>query len=265
MPLDPNKPERSCACNGNMVRYYREKQGMRQIDLAHISGYSVRLIGKAEAGKPIRIETIEDLADALSSDEFPLGSHDLISHPEQTAHSYFENLVDYESNRAWFEHFIDKHIAIRVLVSKLGTITELAYQGMGGFEKYRREFCKFFLKSTSGKNSRSRKICSLGNEVLIWHEKISCPAEQLSDEMSRVSVSPIDTYFVTTKLLFSSGRLRGLEDRIVANSSSPLLESLRDPRAMDAHAAPFPDFAARESSSHELSQTSCHNLGGSKK
>ena len=57
---------RSFRCNGNLLRFFRDRKGMTQSQLASESGYSVRLVGKAEAGQPIRMETVEVLAEALS-------------------------------------------------------------------------------------------------------------------------------------------------------------------------------------------------------
>ncbi len=249
-----------------MVRYYREKKDLRQTDLARLSGYSVRLIGKAEAGKPISPEAIEDLAGALSSDDFQIGPQDLISHPEQTAKNYFENLLDHDSNRAWFQHFIDANISIKVLVSHQGALRELAYTGINGFAEYRRVFCEFFLNSLRDEKYASRRIFSSGNEVVVWHEPISCSVKKLGHEIPSSFGSLADSYFLTTKLLFSAGRLRSLEDRIVANNDSQFLKSLRSSSAIDSHGAPWPDFEYRESSASppDLNQTFHDHSGGSK-
>ena len=92
-------------------------------------------------------------------------------HAEQIAQRYFENLIDFESNLAWFESFIDVNISIKVIVSIHGTIREIDYEGIIGFEEYRREFYNSGLKSIKGENTPTQKFFSSDNEVVIWHEK----------------------------------------------------------------------------------------------
>lgn len=55
--------------NGRKLAELRKLAGMTQLDLASRSGYSERAIRKAEAGGFLRISTLHDLAQALSTEE----------------------------------------------------------------------------------------------------------------------------------------------------------------------------------------------------
>ena len=79
---------RSFACNGRLMRSIRERRGLRQFDLAQMAGFSVRLIGKAEAGQPLSMETIDVLAEALSSEERRITAADLMQNLVAIAEEY---------------------------------------------------------------------------------------------------------------------------------------------------------------------------------
>ena len=73
--------ESSYQCNGSILSYLRNKAGLTQEALAKRSGYSRRLISKAEASQTISSATIQDLAMALSSQGHPVYPEDLIADP----------------------------------------------------------------------------------------------------------------------------------------------------------------------------------------
>ena len=60
---------RSVRVNGDQLRKFRLSRGWTQTDLARISGYSPRLIRKAESGSAVDIETVRVLAQALSTED----------------------------------------------------------------------------------------------------------------------------------------------------------------------------------------------------
>lgn len=71
----------SYPCNGSILSYLRNKAGLTQEALARRSGYSRRLISKAEGSGKISSVTIKDLATALSSPGDPVYPEDLIADP----------------------------------------------------------------------------------------------------------------------------------------------------------------------------------------
>lgn len=75
---------RSFQVNGQSIRRYRIALRLSQAELAIKAGYSERLIRKAEASGALHMETITDLAEALSSERHAVVIEQLLS---GTAHS----------------------------------------------------------------------------------------------------------------------------------------------------------------------------------
>ena len=67
------------AVNGVVVRSRRKQLGWSQVELGQRSGYSERVIRKAEAGGTLRFQTIKDLAMTLSLGGLIVSFQDLTS------------------------------------------------------------------------------------------------------------------------------------------------------------------------------------------
>ena len=52
--------------HGNRIRHLRDVRGWTQQQLATASGYSIKTIWKAEAGRSIKRQTLTDIAHALN-------------------------------------------------------------------------------------------------------------------------------------------------------------------------------------------------------
>ncbi|MCA9011877.1 MAG: helix-turn-helix transcriptional regulator, partial [Planctomycetaceae bacterium] len=76
---------RSYPCRGDYLRILREKRGWTQEQFADVVGYSPRLIRKAEGSASLNPETIEDIADALSTSGEAVFPEDLVSDPVAAA------------------------------------------------------------------------------------------------------------------------------------------------------------------------------------
>ena len=76
---------RKVAICGERLKYYRKLLGWTQEELASRSGYSDRLIRKAEGGHTLSYDTIQNLAQTLSSKSKTLKAYDLISSPQRNA------------------------------------------------------------------------------------------------------------------------------------------------------------------------------------
>ena len=83
--------QNSRPANGALIRALREKRGFTQIDLGRLSGYSERLIRKAESGGSIRLETFQNLAVALSNSSELISFSDLIAVHSVTESGVTEN------------------------------------------------------------------------------------------------------------------------------------------------------------------------------
>jgi transcriptional regulator with XRE-family HTH domain len=71
----------SLTCSREILRHLRRAKGWTQARLAEVAGYSERLISKAEKGEALALSTIEDLAEALSTEERKIYPEDLVSDP----------------------------------------------------------------------------------------------------------------------------------------------------------------------------------------
>lgn len=75
---------------GESLRNFRILRGLTQTELAKQAGYSERLVRKAEAGGTLSMNTIEDLAEALSCQDRKVVSSDLCSFPEAIARKFVD-------------------------------------------------------------------------------------------------------------------------------------------------------------------------------
>jgi len=82
---------RSIPCNGAVVRRLRKRLGLTQAQLAQRSGFSERLIRKAEASTPISLKTVRSLAIALSCEDKKVDPNVLICSPIETAKRLLSN------------------------------------------------------------------------------------------------------------------------------------------------------------------------------
>ena len=106
---------RSHACNATLVAYFRQRKGWTQKELAAASGYSERLINKAESGRPISTSAIDVLAEALSTPEGPVAFEDLVSDPLALAKAYMAGLYVHQKNIIGaIRHFLDEDIVFRI-------------------------------------------------------------------------------------------------------------------------------------------------------
>lgn len=76
---------RSIPCNGAVVRRLRKRLGLTQSQLAERSGFSERLVRKAEASIPISMKTVKQLAISLSDEERRVEPNLLICSPIEIA------------------------------------------------------------------------------------------------------------------------------------------------------------------------------------
>lgn len=72
-----NLPARSVRSNGSRVRQLRLNRGLTQLELAKLAGYSARLIRKVESSSFVDIETVKNIAQALSTTDEPVAHFQL--------------------------------------------------------------------------------------------------------------------------------------------------------------------------------------------
>ena len=77
--------------NGQAFRVYRNRLGWSQSELGRRAGYSERVIRKAEAGGKLRLDTIQELAAAMSIEGQILSIADLTLNLESIARRFVES------------------------------------------------------------------------------------------------------------------------------------------------------------------------------
>ncbi len=98
-----------------MLKFYRERRGWTQDDLASVSGYGDRVLSKAENGGSILATTIDDLAESLSIPEEPLYPEDLISDPLELAKEFHAALNIHQINIVEkVKHFVDDRFVFKM-------------------------------------------------------------------------------------------------------------------------------------------------------
>jgi transcriptional regulator with XRE-family HTH domain len=104
------------ACKRGLLKQLRRNKGWTQSHLAKVAGYSERLICKAETGHPISLETIENLAEALSGENKTVYPEDLVVDPLLATH---EIILLIQNLRApaieELQHWLDDEVELHVV------------------------------------------------------------------------------------------------------------------------------------------------------
>lgn len=87
---------RSILCNGELIKRYRSQRGLTQQELASEAGFTQRLIAKAEAGQTVHPDTVEILAETLSSGEKQITPEDLVYFPKAIVRHVLESFAKHE-------------------------------------------------------------------------------------------------------------------------------------------------------------------------
>lgn len=156
--------------NGQLVRYYREQLGWTQLQLAMHSGLSERVVRKAEAGGSVRAETLEILAEALSSPRLSLHPADLSAEPVAVCQAFV---------RGYLEHGVESarrcaHLFAPDIVLKIHTDAEnLAFggefHGVDGIDRMLRDALRQFTSVSEdfGRwTSDGQRVMALRRQVL---------------------------------------------------------------------------------------------------
>ncbi len=211
---------RAYACNRDFLRQLRLRNGLTQADLAKRAGYSERLISKAEAGVPIALDTIVDLADAFSEvDEDRIFWEDLACNPVQLAQRYIHALhVHQKGVIDEIEEFLDVNAVVRIA----GDPAQIPFAGEHvGIDAIRRAFDIFFSVLEVPQNLDYTKhyqyICQ-GPNAIIWGESWIHP-------IGRPMKTPIR---VSNLLMFRQGKIVLLDDCFDTAAGAACLRENKD-------------------------------------
>jgi len=202
----------SFPCNGRLIRFYRERKGLTQAELAQRSGYSVRLIGKAEAGKPIKIDTIEILAETLSDEATRLKPVDLISAPVTLSEKYVQELLVHTSKVVpQIEHFLGPGFELVCFCNDDSISLQGSWHGPDGLATYLQKLFHLIQMPEGLDVSSACNLFPVGDDVVVWY--LIHPT--LKSEQDGAAPGLARSLSLTSKLRFTDGLLTKQEDRIV--------------------------------------------------
>lgn len=210
--------KRSYQCNTELLQYLRECKGWTQSQLASKSGYSERLISKAESGQPISTAAIDVLAETLGTITQPIFPEDLVCDVVQLAKTYvkcmYQNHTDFFNS---IKHFLDEDIEF--LVS--GEVDEIPFAGKHcGLEEVRVALEIFYSIIEPPKDFDEEphyRYVSSGNEVFItgntWLHPIGLPTPPIK---------------IAIQMKFRRGKLIYYQDWLDTSAGAKALEAQRN-------------------------------------
>lgn len=194
---------------------------MTQAELASQSGYSLRLISKAESGKPVSLTAIEDIGEALSTPDERILVNDLISCPLELAKQFIFGLYELEGEViSGLSHII--HESVKVIFA--GTKKEIPfagnYEGKAEVDRAFRLFFQFLQTPEEHDANRHYEFIADGNRVVCWGESWFHPR---GGPRLKKAVD------VSILMGFEGGKLVLFDDRFNAKDGSQILrQSLKD-------------------------------------
>ena len=195
--------ERSIACDPEALRLHRGRRRLTQPELASLAGLSTRLVAKAEAGGRIRTDSVEILAEALSTEEHPVFPEDIVFSPKKIARYIVECYAKYERQCVAHCH---RFLAEDMTVVAPGNPEVIPFAGerktIDGFDDFWGSLFRIFERPEKHLILDTMRVLADGNEVVV-----------LSSENATVCGEsggpPVPLAFV---MEFERGKLKKFED-----------------------------------------------------
>jgi len=195
-------------CDGKRIAEIRSSQGMTQPDLAKKTGYSERLIRKAESGDAVTYTAIREIATALSQNDHTVQFEDLIFNPEQLVKQFLHAFAFFESEMAaQVEHFIDEAFVLVCAGDPQQMPFAGEWKGIEGLDQWARSFFRILVRPQ--KDFYKPEFLTSGNIVVSWGQDWA--------HTSEMSFPPI---WVNQRFEFSKGKLIYFENRFDTGSSN---------------------------------------------
>ncbi|WP_425397135.1 nuclear transport factor 2 family protein [Aeoliella sp.] len=209
---------RSLQCNGETIRHHREHHGWTQQQLAQRAGYSARVVAKAEANGTLRPDTIDHLADALSTAARPVHPEDLVFSPKAIARQIMENYARYEKDcsRHCHEFLADD---FELIVPGDASVLPFCgtYHGRDGFDKFWENFFSVMERHDKDIILRTMRVFAEGNNVVIFTRECGSFVGQPGPHTS----TPLAFLFE-----FERGKLKRMEDHFNAAAAEERVREL---------------------------------------
>lgn len=186
----------SYTCNGDYIKYLRKRMGLSQRQLKNASGYSERLISKAEAGGSIVLATLIDLAQALSSPREVVHPEQLIFHPIAIAKSITHATYVLQRNMySRMQHLISEDFVLEIVGDENKFPFAGRYDGSNGFRKAVDQFFSFMEVPANVDHTQCYDYFECPdnpNVVVVWGQSwihpIGKPLETALDITQRIEI-----------------------------------------------------------------------------
>jgi transcriptional regulator with XRE-family HTH domain len=160
--------ERSIECNGEIFLYYRRQRGWTQQELADAAGFSQRLIAKAESGSRLSPETIDVLAQTLSTNGQTVYPEDLIASPRAMAAEFLRAYATHEAEmvshcRDIFSPDLKVHFPGGPAAAPLSGV----HEGIDAFDEFCHNFFRIFQRPDKWMAEQTAVFTAEGNKVIV--------------------------------------------------------------------------------------------------
>jgi transcriptional regulator with XRE-family HTH domain len=164
-----NQRNLSFACDPLVVRQFRERRGWTQATLAEKSGYSLRLISKIESGETASRQSIEDIAEALTTADERVTVEDLISSPVGLARQYIAAIHTHQANMVdVIKHFLDDEVVFKMAGDPAVIPFAGTYHGLEGVRELTRRFFMCLEVPAGYDHAPHYSYTCNGTDVLVW-------------------------------------------------------------------------------------------------
>lgn len=184
--------------------------------MARISGYSERLIVKAEAGGSLSRSALEDLAEALSTSSQVITFEDLTSDPLFLARQFIGSLYEHQTLAfSKIRYMLHDEVVFRMAGDPKNIPFAGEFRGLDAVEQL---FCLFFAVLEAPKNidhMSNFEFISRGNDVIVWGESWLHPIGQKLE-------SPMP---FSNLIRFQSGKLIFLDDHYDTAYANQVVEA----------------------------------------
>lgn len=212
-------PARSWPCNKELLIQLRKQKGWTQTDLARISGYSERLISKAESGGSLSQAALEVLAEALSSPEQLIRFEDLTCDPLKLAREFIQAL--YVHKKSAFEkvrYFLDDDAVFKMAGDPQVIPFAGEHRGIVAIERLFHIFFSVLEVPPDIDHMSNFEFISRGNEVIVWGVSWLHPVGH-----------PLDKPMPFSNLIrFRHGKLFFLDDHFDTDQAKRVVEAAKN-------------------------------------
>ena len=213
-----NQTQQSYSCNSKKLSSLRRERNWTQAKLAKVAGYSLRLINKAESGRPISIEAVEVLAEALSTTNEKISPQDLIASPTTLSKEFIFGM--YRHANLLIQHtsyFLDDNVLFRFS----GDSKEIPFAGeYRGIDNVGIAFNIFYSVLESPVNHDPSKwydFIEHDNDVVVWGKSWLHP-------IGRPLKKPVE---VSILMRYEAGKLVLFDDRFDTETGKQVIRNAR--------------------------------------